>query len=141
MIRTLFLVLCLFAAQKDDPGKKDQDAMQGDWAADRFVVSGTALEDDDAHAYFRTIKDNTYTVSRYRKKIGSGTFTLVPTRTPREIDLVPAGAKGAVVKGIYKLDKGTLTICYAAPGKDRPAKFESKEGSGHTLTVWKKEKK
>ena len=29
----------------------------------------------------------------------------------------------------------------AAPGKDRPRAFASKEGSGHTLTVWKREKK
>jgi uncharacterized protein (TIGR03067 family) len=141
-MRSLFVVLCLLAADKDDPSRKDHDRMQGEWAAERFVSNGTALENDDAQAYFRTIKGDTYTVFRFRKKVGSGTFKLDATKTPKHIDLVPANMpKGTVIQGIYKLDNDTLTLCYAAPGKKRPAAFESKEGSGDTLTVWKKEKK
>jgi uncharacterized protein (TIGR03067 family) len=142
MIRTTILLLCLLTLQQGDRGKKDLEAMQGDWASERFVSSGTTLDDDDAQAYFRTVKGNTYTVFRYRKKVGSGTFTLDTSKTPAHIDLVPANApKGTVVKGIYKLEKGTLTVCNALPGKERPKVFESKPDSGHTLFVWKKEKK
>jgi uncharacterized protein (TIGR03067 family) len=129
------------AAQKADAGKGDLDAMQGDWAADRLVSDGIVVDDDNAQALFRTIKGDTYTVFRFRKKVSAGTFKLDATKTPRHIDLVPAGGpKGTVIHGIYKLEKGMLTICYGAPGKNRPAAFESKEGSGHTLSVWKKEK-
>jgi uncharacterized protein (TIGR03067 family) len=141
MTRILVLVLCLFAAVKDDPNKTDLDALQGDWACERYVVNGTTLEPDDAQAYFRTIKDSSYTVSRYRKKLGAGTFTLDATKTPKHIDITPEGkGKDVVIRGIYRLEKGTFTFCYAAPGKDRPTAFEAKEGSGQTLTVWKKEK-
>jgi uncharacterized protein (TIGR03067 family) len=142
MIRSLLLVLCLLAAAKDDPNKKDQDAMQGDWACESYVVGGGALDDDNAQSIFRTNKGDTYTLYLFRKKIGGGTFKLDATKTPRQIDLIPEGkGKEATVKGIYKLQKGTLTICAGDPGKDRPAAFESKMGTGHTLSVWKKEEK
>jgi uncharacterized protein (TIGR03067 family) len=142
MIRSVFLLLCLVAAEKDDASKKDMDAMQGDWAAERMVRDGFAFPDDDAQAIFRTVKGDAYTMFRFRKKIGAGTFKLDATKTPKQIDATPTGgAKGMVVRGIYKIEKGVLTICFAMPGKDRPTAFEAKEGSGHTLTVWKKEKK
>lgn len=142
MLRMLVVLLALVADGKDDPSAKDREAMQGDWACDAFTRDGTRLEDDDAQAYFRTVKGNTYTVSRYRNKIGEGTFTLDATKSPPWIDLTPKGPKQLVViRGIYKLEKGILTICYAPPGKDRPTTFDAREGSGHTLNVWKKEKK
>jgi uncharacterized protein (TIGR03067 family) len=142
MIRTFLLVLCLLAVTKDDPNKKDQDAMQGDWACERYVVSGMPLDDDNAQSIFRTNKDDGYTVYLFRKRLGGGTFKLDATKTPKQIDLMPEGkGKAGAVRGIYKLEKDTLTICYAAPGKERPATFEAKMDSGHTLTVWKKEKK
>jgi hypothetical protein len=34
-----------------------------------------------------------------------------------------------------------MKLCFAGPGKDRPAAFTSEAGSGHTLTVWVREKK
>ncbi len=142
MMRTFLFVLCLLAAAKDDPNKKDQDALQGDWACERYVVNGMALDDDNAQSIFRTHKDDGYTLYLFRKKIGGGTFKLDATKTPKQIDLTPEGkGKTGVVHGIYKLEKDTLTVCFGAPDKDRPTTFASKMDSGDTLTVWKKEKK
>jgi uncharacterized protein (TIGR03067 family) len=142
MIRTLLLVLCLLVAAKDDPNKKDQDAMQGDWAGERFVVSGMELDDDNAQSIFRSIKGDSYTVYLFRKKIDGGKYKIDATKSPKQIDLMPEGKeKAGVIRGIYKLEKDTLTVTYSAAGKDRPTTFESKAGSGHTMTVWKKEKK
>jgi uncharacterized protein (TIGR03067 family) len=130
----------LGAAPKDDAGKKDRALMQGDWACESYTVNGFTLEADDAQALFRTMKGNAYTVFRFSKALGKGTFTLDASKSPRAIDLTPAGA-GKPILGIYKIDGDTLTICYAAPGKPRPAGFTAKAGSGNTLTVWKREKK
>jgi uncharacterized protein (TIGR03067 family) len=137
----LLATVLLGAEGKENAAKKDQASMQGDWSCESYVISGFKLEDDDAQAYFRTVKGNTYTVFRYRKALGKGTFTLDAGKKPRTIDVTPAGGKVKPILGIYKIEKDKLTICHAAPGKPRPAVFSAKEGSGHTLVVWVREKK
>jgi uncharacterized protein (TIGR03067 family) len=144
----LALALALAAPaeeKKEDASKKDLKAMQGDWAGDSFKRDGMAFPDDDAQALFRTVKGDRYTLSRFRKKVGSGKFTIDATKSPREIDFLPdAPPKGKAIpaiKGIYKIDGEKITMCYGAPGGKRPAKFESTEGSGLTLVVWVREKK
>lgn len=143
-MRTALLTLLAAVVIAAAPGdRKDLEKMQGDWACTRMVISGMQLPDDDAGAMFRTIKGDEYTVFRFDKQIGMGTLKLDPNRTPRTIDALPSGpaGKGKPILGIYMLDGEMLTLCFAAPGKDRPTAFESKEDSGHTLTVWTREKK
>ena len=146
MKRILFLALSLTLAAadpKEDPGKKDLAAMQGDWACDRMERDGMKFPDEAAQAYFRTVKGKAYTVYRFKKAVGKGTFTLDATKSPRQIDLTlgDGPAKGKTVLGIYKIDGDTLTLCYGGPGGKRPAEFATKEKSGHTLAVWSREKK
>lgn len=143
----LALALALGASgeqKKEDAAKADLKAMQGDWAGDSFTRDGMAFPDDDAQALFRGVKGDRYTMHRFRKKVGSGKFTLDATKTPREIDIqvdAPQGKKVPVIKGIYKMEKGKLTMCYGPPGGKRPAKFEAPEKSGLTLVTWVREKK
>jgi uncharacterized protein (TIGR03067 family) len=68
---------------------------------------------------------------------------LNPKAKPAAIDLKIAsgGDMNKVVKGIWKLQADTLTVCVAEPDKDRPSDFAAKEGTGHTLLVFKKIKK
>jgi len=47
--------------------------------------------------------------------------------------------KGKTALGIYKLEKGEFTICFAAPGKERPTEFTTKSGTGVFLYVWKQQ--
>jgi uncharacterized protein (TIGR03067 family) len=140
----LALLGCFLVAGvgKDDAGKKDLEKMQGDWAAVSMVQDGMKIPDDDAQALFRTIKGNDYTVYRYDKALSKGTFTLDATKKPRTIDFLPANAPNRMpIQGIYEFEGERLKYCYAPPGKPRPADFAAKEGSGHTLTVWEREKK
>jgi uncharacterized protein (TIGR03067 family) len=149
MRRTLLLLVgasLLLAADQpqDEASKKDLARMQGDWVVVSFVRDGEKIPDDDAQALFRTVKGNEYSVSRYDKVVGTGTFTVDATKKPRTIDSLPRarpGAKATPLLGIYEFDGEKLRTCYGAPGKDRPTAFESKEGSGWTLTVWEREKK
>jgi uncharacterized protein (TIGR03067 family) len=130
-------------AKTDDPDKSDLEKMQGDWSSVVYVVDGTTLDDDDAQAYFRTIKGDQYSVFHFNKPLGKGTFKIDATKRPKTIDAWPATAKDKAnpMLGIYELEGGRLKFCFAAAGKARPSEFTAKEGSEHTLTVREREKK
>ncbi len=120
--------------------RADRTAMQGDWAGVSMVVDGQKFPNDDAQALFRTIEGDRYTVSRYDRVIGRGTFVLDASHRPGWIDAQPAGGKSPLLRGIYRLEGGTLTFCFAQPGKERPVTFTSEPGSGHSLSAWQREK-
>ena len=133
----------LQADDKADANKKDLATMQGDWALTSMTRDGMKFPDEDAQALFRTVKGKQYTVSRYEKVAGKGTFTIDATTKPHTIDFLPDTEKdkSRVLRGIYKFDGEKLTICYAPAGKDRPTEFASKEGQNQTLAVWEREAK
>ena len=144
MTRVVLLLLAAGALATADapPGdsKKDLERMQGDWAADSFVIDGMQLPDDDARAFFRTVKGDAYTVARYKRVLGKGTIKLDAGKKPKAIDALAAGRDKPLL-GIYELDGDRMKLCFAGPGKERPTAFTSAAGSGQTLTVWVREKK
>jgi uncharacterized protein (TIGR03067 family) len=115
--------------------------MQGDWVAESLASDGEKASDDDVQAYFRNVKGDAYTVFRFSKVSGKGTLKIDATKNPKTIDSTPDGGKVPPVAGIYSLEGDTLTICNAPPGKPRPTKLVSEPNSGHSLWVWKREKK
>jgi uncharacterized protein (TIGR03067 family) len=145
MNKALLVLLAagVVSAAADAPGgedaARDLRRMQGDWAAESYVQDGTKLPDDDAQAIFRTVKGDKYTVSHFKRVLGKGTIKLDASKKPKAIDAYPAG-KDKPILGIYEFDGDKMKLCFAAPGKERPAAFTSTEGSGHTLTVWVREK-
>jgi uncharacterized protein (TIGR03067 family) len=52
------------------------------------------------------------------------TIVLDPKKKPAHIDLTPTKGKEGPIKGIYKLEKGELTIAFRESGQDRPTKFD-----------------
>jgi uncharacterized protein (TIGR03067 family) len=126
-----------------DANRQDLESMQGNWAAVSYTADGQQLPDDDAQAFFRSIKGNEYTVFRFDKAIGKGSFTIDATKSPKTIDAIPTlrGGKGKPILGIYEIKENRLRLCFAAAGKDRPTDFTSAPGSGRTLTVWEREKR
>ncbi len=78
-----------------------------------------------------------------------GVFKLDPTTRPKTFDLDVVSKDGKVGDkwmGIYAIEGDTLKICtslcFLPSGKPatRPKAFESKEGSGHKLDVFKRVK-
>jgi uncharacterized protein (TIGR03067 family) len=136
------ILLIVGAAPQEDANAVDLKKMQGDWVVVSMVKDGTKIPDDDAQALFRSMKDNTYTITRYTRVISKGTFKIDATKKPKTIDATPAGPadKAQPVLGIYELSADTLKICSAPPGKERPTTFEAKEGSEHTMIIWQREK-
>jgi hypothetical protein len=50
-------------------------------------------------------------------------------------DTLPDGRR---IFGIFRLEGDTLISCVAEPEMERPAAFESRPGSGHTLRVFRR---
>jgi uncharacterized protein (TIGR03067 family) len=141
----LLLLALAFAVGAEGPNEdaaaKDLKRMEGDWVVVSMEVDGLKVPDEDAMAYFRTVKGDEYTVSRYRRVAGKGTIRLDATKKPRAIDARPAGdGEAKSLLGIYEFDGNKLKLCFARPGAERPTEFASKEGSGHNLTIWQREK-
>ena len=144
-IPLLFAIGFLVAADepKSDANKKDLERLQGDWAAVSIISDGHKVPDDDVQSLFRTTKDDQYTVFLFRKVIGKGTIKIDATKKPKTVDFLPASAaaKNQPMLGIYDFDGDAWKVCYALSGRERPKEFAAKEGSGHTLAVWEREKK
>jgi uncharacterized protein (TIGR03067 family) len=143
---TLFTIVALATAgiaKDEEANKKDMEKMQGDWAAVSMVRDGMPFPKDDAQSFFRTVKGDKYTVFHFSEAVNQGTFTIDASKKPKTMDVLPERTddKSKAILGIYEFEGDKLKVCFGAPGKDRPAEFESKEGSGNALTVWEREKK
>jgi uncharacterized protein (TIGR03067 family) len=127
--------LSLSAAADD---KKDPTA--GKWVIESVTREGKS--NDVLKGAAREHADGKYTITPAKGAATVGTYKLDATKSPMTIDMMPKGGNydGKTLLGIAKLDGDTLTIAFAEPGKDRPAKFESAAGSGVVVAVCKKAK-
>lgn len=144
MTSTFILLAAIALADVDQASAEAQAAdvkqMQGDWMVRSMKVNGIKSPPEESQTLFRTVTGTSYTVSRYSKPIVRGTFKLDASKSPRTIDSTLLGAANAEpLLGIYEFEGNLLRICNAPPGKPRPADFQAKLGSGHTLTVWEPE--
>jgi uncharacterized protein (TIGR03067 family) len=148
-----FLVLACgaWAAADDparkDPAKSDLDKLQGTWITVSIVSDGKTVLDEKSPPKEGPSAKLAYDGSKWMVKVGdktvaSGTTKLDPSKTPKEIDVTHETGmnKGKTLLGIYELDRDTYRYCIAPAGKSRPTDFTSKEGSGHSLIVSKREK-
>jgi uncharacterized protein (TIGR03067 family) len=104
---------------------------------------GQELPKDVVEGAKRILKGNEVTVVVGGQVYLKAQIALDPTKKPRAIDytLTEGENKGEKIQGIYELDGDTLKFCSASPGKERPTDFTAKEGSGRTLSVWKRDRK
>jgi len=139
----LFSTLCVSTdAAANEASAADLARMQGDWMVSSMIAGGVKLEDEEAQTLFRTVDGDKYSVSRFTKKIGYGTFVIDATKSPATIDSTPATADPKKkILGIYQWDGERLQVCNAQLGFPRPKTFEAKPGTGHTMIVWEREKK
>ena len=117
----------LLAAEQpsDEASKKDLEKLQGDWVAVSIIRDGEKYADDEAQALFRTIKGNEYTVARFDKALGGGTFTLDATKKPKTIDVTPLTPKGKAPLVLYVavavLAQATMSVWAAYVPHNAPA--------------------
>ena len=129
----------LVAAQPGDDADKELKSLEGVYVMVSGVAKGEQLPEKVVKAASLTVEGNKHTV-----KVGDdtiiGTHKVAPTKTPKEMDCTDTEGphKGKTYLGIYKVEKGELTVYFALSGKDRPKEFTAKAGPDEILEVWKK---
>jgi len=141
----LSLAAAMLVVGADAPAdaiKTDLTLLSGEWQMVSGERDGQALPEALVQSGKRVVKDGETTVTIGDMLFMKAKVAVDPTKKPKTIDynVLEGSGKGKKVLGIYEIDGDTVKFCFAAPGKDRPTEFQSKEGSGHTLSVWKRKK-
>jgi uncharacterized protein (TIGR03067 family) len=115
--------------------------LEGEWGTNRVYRDDGGIFEAQLNSglpfIVLAVEGNHFTLIVGGKKRGGG-FCSAYDKESGEVDLTTTTG---VQKGIFHLDgEGTLILCLAEPGKDRPTGFESKEGSGHVFLKLKKQK-
>jgi uncharacterized protein (TIGR03067 family) len=120
---------------------KELKKYTGTWAAVSVEHDGKKVPEEDAKKVKLVVDADKYTF-HVRDMLIEGTHKLDPTKKPKEIDAVRSKGDnaGQTLKGIYELTDKTFKVCFAAPGKDRPTEFATKEGDGQRLLTFQREK-
>jgi uncharacterized protein (TIGR03067 family) len=146
VILVLTVGLMVGADKKEDKVKEELKKFQGEWVMDSVGVNGKVVNlPDRAGKPKWTVKGNTFTVKTQDFTI-EWTFTLDPTKNPKQIDRTtkPSQWKEVKTKGIYEFDGDKLKMCYNMSGEERPKEFSPKGGTEKNpviLIVYKRAKK
>lgn len=123
----------------------DEDALslRGQWVCVSATVDGRALQEKTVAALRLTLTADRYKSEKKSEVLFDSTYTTDNSKMPKQINMI--GTEGALAgkeaRGIYQLENELLTICYTMPDKPRPTTYESTEGSGKYLAVWKRVKR
>ena len=148
MKRSLLLVWALLATlgvswSVDDKVAEEDKKFEGTWVVTMMEVGGQKVPDEVFKEMTFTFKGKEYKQKVGDKLVEAGTQDLEPTKTPKQMDItVSEGeAKGEKQLAIYEIDGDKTKICAAIHGdKERPSKFETKEGSMSMIFELKRKK-
>jgi len=143
-LAVLVVGLLLAADDPKDAKKKDLEKLQGAWIASTLEYNGEKVLGDTVKELKIVIEGDTMTIKSEApevEKYGKATLKIDPTTTPKIVDIsiTKGDEKGTKFEAIYEVDKDEWKLCLKPFGKERPAKFESKDGD--VLIVFKREKK
>jgi uncharacterized protein (TIGR03067 family) len=138
-VMVLFSAWAVMATAQGEDSAKELESLKGTWKLVSEVASGQNIPADPMEIFIFT-GDNV--VNKVGPKVTDEfTIKVNPTKTPKEIDLIPLKDpnKGVSCPGIYKVEKNELTICvnFNANAK-RPTAFESTNTNGNIILTMKK---
>jgi uncharacterized protein (TIGR03067 family) len=131
------------AVSRADAVRAERKRLEGRWQAVTYALDGKEAAAADLKRVQLIFDAEGRTVAvQDGKPFLRSTTKIDPTADLKMMDITftLGGDKGKTAPAIYKVDGDTLTICRSAPGMDRPTKFSSKAGSGHTLMVYSRRK-
>jgi uncharacterized protein (TIGR03067 family) len=117
----------------------DQKVIQGTWVMTRMESAGKEVSRAKlAESRIRLMIAGGRMTMQRPGRTQNLTFTLDPSKDPREIDL--DDGESLITRAIYQLDGDTLKICWAEPGAARPLDFTTDAISQDTLYVFQRVK-
>jgi uncharacterized protein (TIGR03067 family) len=128
------------AAATGPDNKRPAAALEGEWSMVSGEIGGRPMPEAFVKTGRRVAKGDETTVTLGGRTFLTSKYTVDTSKKPYAIDytMTDGPTKGKTQLGIYELDGDTVRFCFAAPGKDRPTKFEARAGDEQTLSVWKK---
>jgi uncharacterized protein (TIGR03067 family) len=140
------LLIAADAPEKDV--KAEMKKMEGTWRLVSAISDGKPWPDERVKAITIAIKaDGTWVEDDGKEKF-EATFTIDPRKSPKTANFLNESGKmkGLTCLEIYDIDGDTMKMCFVVvptgkeSTKERPSKFASEVGSGHYLSVMKREK-
>jgi len=139
------LGLVLAAAASPQDADADLKKLQGEWIMASLEYDGQASPEENVKRFRRKVDGAKYTVTITKGddvQTVKGSFKLDPSKKPKAVDVTTKDGEGneITILGIYELDGDTHKVCMAPKDQPRPTDFNSSEGSGRTVIVWKRAK-
>jgi uncharacterized protein (TIGR03067 family) len=128
MTPVLLTLALAVAAPTTKDAKKDAPSIVGEWLAESAIESGKPDPPPPGTTWTFMADGKSIITIGGAKGRDESSYTTDPKIDPPWLDV--AASKGAAaMKGIYKVEGDTLTLCLIDGPGDRPTKFESPAGS------------
>jgi len=128
-------------SRAEDAVARDRAAYVGTWRAVTIEADGNPQPARDRNIVVVNREDGTWTMTVDGREASSGTSTLEPLATPREIDIEITGGDGVGSKllGIYELQPDRRRLCFRSGAEWRPRDFSTAAGSKAVLVTFERQ--
>ena len=114
--------------------------LEGTWIMIKGEQDGQEIPADELKQCKLEIAGNQHTVT-WADAVLKGSHELDTTPTPMTIDATDTAGpfEGMSLKGIFTLVNDVFTVCFAAPGEQRPTEFTTQDSKAIIMHVWKRQ--
>jgi len=117
-------------ASNSDPAPE----LEGEWKMIACRADGHAVPESIVNTGKRIARGGESTTYFGKQLLMKARYTVDKSAAPHTVDYTIGNGKQPL--GIWRFEGDTLEICFAPPGKPRPADFTAPGGTGHTFTAW-----
>ncbi len=135
VLASLLSAAGLAAAPQDEFIEREHQRLEGTWRVLSAEADGTPIPAREFRDLQLTFKDGKFTARRGDEEPQEGTYTLDPSRNPKQMDVTRTNgpARGQKQLAVYSLNGNILKICSCETGSERPAGFDTRDKTGYTL--------